>query len=75
MNSGEIVKKIRDSLFYTREEFSKLFDIDAISVYNWETNRKSPSRKHVRKLAELASQQNIKVTFSDFVKKPSKDKK
>jgi len=53
MNNTQI-KKLRLSIPATRNEFANHLDVDASTIWRWETGRSKPRPAHIRMLKKLA---------------------
>ena len=54
MNPDEL-KKLREKMLLTQEEFGKLIDVSFETVNRWENGKHVPTMKAKRKIAKLAS--------------------
>ncbi len=59
MNYALIVKRLRDKLILTQEEFAKLLGVSYMSVNRWESGKYSPTTKIKRKIVELCKENGI----------------
>ena len=53
MTFGEFIKREREQFSFGVEEAADLLGVNRATLYQWETNKKRPSKKNVRKIAEL----------------------
>lgn len=53
MTFGERIRKERELCSFSTEEASKELGVDRTTLYAWEMNKRKPSKKNVRKIAEL----------------------
>jgi DNA-binding transcriptional regulator YiaG len=47
---GQAIKKIRQALGWTQEEFAKIMDVPPATVGSWEAGARSPSSENREKL-------------------------
>ena len=68
MNKTKInkLKKIRDTLGETQEQFAHLLGCTFVTVSNWERSKHFPSKKYVDKIIAVARKRGIKLTLIDF---------
>ena len=59
MNYALIVKRLRDKLILTQEEFAKLLGVSYMSVNRWEAGKYSPTTKIKRKIVDLCKENGI----------------
>ena len=59
MNYALIVKRLRDKLILTQEEFAKLLGVSYMSVNRWESGKYAPTIKVKRKIVELCKENGI----------------
>ena len=59
MNYALIVKRLRDKLILTQEEFAKLLGVSYMSVNRWESGKYAPTIKVKRKIVELCKENNV----------------
>ena len=59
MNYASIVKRLRDKLILTQEEFAKLLGVSYMSVNRWESGKYAPTIKVKRKIVELCKENNV----------------
>jgi transcriptional regulator with XRE-family HTH domain len=67
MSYDEIIKKIRISYSLTLKGFAPMVGVHFTTLSHYESGRRHPSIKVIRKLIELAHQNNINVTVEDFL--------
>lgn len=61
MNYARMIKKLRDQLIMTQEEFASLLGVSITSVNRWETGKHLPTTKVKRKIVELCKENNIEL--------------
>lgn len=61
MNYARMIKKLRDKLIMTQEEFADLLGVSITSVNRWETGKHLPTTKVKRKIVELCKQNNVNM--------------
>lgn len=59
----KLTKYLNDNQI-SRREFADKCAVDPISLYRWETGRRTPRGKHIAKIMEVT---NNSVTANDFV--------
>lgn len=59
MNYALIVKRLRDKLILTQEEFAKLLGVSYMSVNRWESGKYAPTIKVKRKIVELCKENDV----------------
>lgn len=50
---GDFIRKERELLSFTMEEVANKLSVSRSTLYAWENNKKKPSKKHIRAIAEL----------------------
>ena len=60
------VRKIRDGLLLTQLEFADLLKVSRMTISSYECGQSMPRVKMIKKLLALASENNIKISVSDF---------
>lgn len=60
------VKIIRQRLLMTQAEFAKKLEMSKQMVSNYENNLYSPSMATIKKLLQIAHENNIEVVVDDF---------
>lgn len=58
--TSEQVKKIRQQLFMTQNEFADFFNVSVIAVSCWERGKYSPSLKVQKQMYDFCKENNIK---------------
>lgn len=66
MNCGQQLKKIRLLLGYSQNEFSKMLGIDSPSWCMYESGKKTPNFKTVRKIVDGLKQKGINLNYTDL---------
>lgn len=56
------VKKLREAMFLSQEEFAKYLGVSLVTVNRWENDKFAPTIKMKRKLNELFLQYKISNT-------------
>lgn len=62
MDYSNDLKKLREKMLLTQEEFGKLIGVSFETVNRWENGRHTPTMKAKRKISKLANKYEI---FSD----------
>jgi|GEM_PF-5377457 transcriptional regulator with XRE-family HTH domain len=60
------VIQIRKTLGMTQTDFGKKMGLSRTMIDNYEHQRKSPSYKMIKKLIEVANENNIDIKIEDF---------
>lgn len=67
MSLAETIKKVRLKLMLDQEEFGNLIGVGRQAVSYYETGVRKPGLKTLRRLKEVARQNNIKIKFEGFL--------
>ena len=55
------IKRLRNKLLLTQQEFADLVGVKLVTVNRWESGKYEPTMKKKRKLRELFEENNIKL--------------
>lgn len=58
-NYAEVIKKLRDKMLLSQEEFAKVLGVSYASINRWENGKHEPTIKIKRKLRSLFNEYNI----------------
>ena len=61
MDYAKLVKKLREKLIMTQNEFAELLGVNYTSVSRWENGSFEPTIKIKRKIVDLCKQNNINL--------------
>lgn len=61
MDYAKLVKKLREKLILTQNEFAELLGVNYTSVSRWENGSFEPTIKIKRKIVDLCKQNNINL--------------
>ncbi len=61
MDYAKLVKKLREKLILTQNEFAGLLGVNYTSVSRWENGSFEPTIKIKRKIIDLCKKNNIKL--------------
>ena len=64
---NEAIKNLRNELHLNKAELAVLVGVTRGMVHNYETGRRKPSLRVVRKMFELAKANKIKLLIEDFL--------
>ncbi len=53
MNKDNKVKKLRERLMYSQQEFADVMAVDSGTVSRWERDKQRPKPVHLRRMARL----------------------
>lgn len=67
MSSADEVKRIRTKLCLEQDELAKLLGISKSAISNYERGIRVPRIKIVRKLRDLAKENNIEFNMDSFI--------
>ncbi len=68
MSIGTVIKRFRLQLGLEQNEFAKLLDVHWGSVSHWETDVRTPRLPKLRKMTQIAKDNNLKLTMEDFIR-------
>lgn len=63
------VKLIRQKLLMTQAEFAKILNMSKQMISNYENNLYCPSMSTIKKLVQIARDNNIEINMDDFFAK------
>ena len=61
MDYQKLIKKLREKLVLTQQEFAVLLGVSFTSVNRWENGKHEPTIKIKRKILSLCKENNIEV--------------
>lgn len=64
MNYSVLIKKLREKMFLSQQEFADYLGVSLVTVNRWENNKFKPTIKRKRQLNKLFLQHNI-ITKED----------
>lgn len=67
MRTNTFIRKLREQLGYTQEEFAKILGTRQVSISSWERGRCKPMTPNALKIIKLAGKHSIKVTLEDLL--------
>ena len=67
MKTNTFIRKLREQMGYTQEEFAKMLGTRQVCISSWERGRCKPSTPNALKIIKLAGKQTIKVTLEDLL--------
>lgn len=56
---SDSIKRLRYELILSQDAFAKALDVSYATISGWETGRRSPNYRSIRKMIDLAKQNNI----------------
>jgi DNA-binding transcriptional regulator YiaG len=62
---GDDVRKLRNSLCMTQQEFSNAFNIPLTTIVSWENSRRNPSMAASGILREIAKEESVSLEMED----------
>lgn len=62
------VKLLRKSLFMTQAEFAKKVGVSRMMIYAYELGHTLPGNKTIKRLMEIARENNVEIRVEDFFK-------
>jgi predicted transcriptional regulator len=67
MSASQTIKKIRLTLCLDQDEFAKLVGVTKSGISKYESGYRHPRMKTIRKMKQLAEENNIEVKVEDFL--------
>jgi len=61
MNYEKLVKKLRDKLIMSQEEFAAFLGVSFASISRWENGKYEPTIKIKRRIVELCKEYNVEL--------------
>lgn len=69
MSAGETIRRIRNHLLLSQEDFAELLGVSKSSVCNYEKGRRLPRFATMRKIKAIAEKSNLDVRIEDLFDK------
>ena len=66
MKSSKAVKSIRMQLFKDRKQFAEMVGISQQSIIHYENSLRRPKLSIIKKMIDIAKENNIEISPSDF---------
>lgn len=67
MSIEKSIKNLRWELFMTQSEFADAIGVEKNTVCFYENGRRKPKLKTIKKMKQLADENNIKINIVDFL--------
>lgn len=72
MQVRELLRNIRLNLCLTQREFANLLGVCQATLCFYEKGLREPSLKTIRKIVDILKQQNINLSYADFISDKNK---